>query len=127
MTGRFLVGGSVAPIDWVSTWVIQSTVLLAAGLLAGRWLRRCGPAVQSTLYRTTMAAVILCPIASMAMAAMGFSGLVIHLPGTIGGEPTRGGIPDRDRHRLRTIAEREASPNEIVPVRTSGATVAAEL
>src|SRR6516162_9006276 len=103
MTGRFLVGGSVAPIDWVSTWVIQSTVLLAAGLLAGRLLRRCGPAVQSTLYRTTLAAVVLCPVASMAMAAMGFSGVMIHWPGAMGGDTTAGVITDQDRDRPRTL------------------------
>ncbi len=42
-------------------------------------MRRRGPAVQSALYRTTLGAVMLCPVASMTMAAMGFDGLLIRL------------------------------------------------
>ena len=52
MTWNMLTVGSVAPIDGFLTWLVQSTVLLTVGLLAGRLLRRRGPAVQSTLYRT---------------------------------------------------------------------------
>src|SRR5579883_3377019 len=115
MTGRFLAAGSVAALDLVATWLIQSTVLLAAGLLAGRLLRRRGPAIQSAWYRTTLAAVLFCPIASMAMAAMGFSGLVLHWPSTIASEPARGTIADPDRDRLRSIAERDVNPIEIDP------------
>ncbi len=119
MTGRFLAAGSVAALDLVATWLIQSTVLLAAGLLAGRLLRRRGPAIQSAWYRTTLAAVLFCPIASMAMAAMGFSGLVLHWPSTIASEPARGTIADPDRDRLRSIAERDVNPIEIDPAQMS--------
>ena len=81
MTWQFLAAGSLIPAGLVLTWLIQSTVFLAVGLLAGRFLmRKWGPAVQSALYRTILGAVILCPIASMSMAAMGFSGLLIRLP-----------------------------------------------
>ena len=80
MTGQFLAAGPWAPAGLVLTWLIQSTVLLAAGLLAGRLLRKRGPAVQSALYRATLGAVILCPVASVSMAAMGFGGLLIRLP-----------------------------------------------
>ena len=51
------------------TWLVQSSVLLALGLLAGRLLRRSGPAVQSGVYRTTLAAVLICPVASVALSA----------------------------------------------------------
>ena len=80
MTWQFLAAGSLIPAGLVLTWLIQSTVLLAVGLLAGHLLRKRGPAVQSALYRTTLGAVILCPVASVSMAAMGFSGLLIRLP-----------------------------------------------
>src|SRR5262249_34069382 len=81
MTWKMLAAGSVAPIDEVLTWLIQSTVLLTVGLLAGRFLKGRGPAVQSALYRPILVAVWVCPIASMAIAAMGFRGLVIRVPG----------------------------------------------
>src|SRR5271167_5216816 len=80
MTWQFLAAGPLLPAGLVLTWLIQSTVLLAIGLLAGHLLRRRGPAVQSALYRTTLGAVILCPVASVAITAMGFSGLLIRLP-----------------------------------------------
>ena len=50
---------------------IQSTVLLVVGLTVGRLLRRSGPAVQSGIYRTTLAAVLCCPIAAMVLAGTG--------------------------------------------------------
>ena len=62
--------GSMAAAELALTCVIQSTVLLVVGLLAGRLLRQSGPAVQSTVYRTTLAAVLLCPSASMLLAAL---------------------------------------------------------
>jgi beta-lactamase regulating signal transducer with metallopeptidase domain/protocatechuate 3,4-dioxygenase beta subunit len=80
MTSKLLTAGSVAPIDAVLTWLIQSTVLLTVGLLAGRFLKGRGPVVQSALYRTVLVAVFLSPVASMAIAAMGFPGLVIRVP-----------------------------------------------
>ncbi len=83
MTWQWFAAGSLASTGLVLTWPIQSTVLLAAGLLAGRITRKQGPAVQSALYRATLVAVILCPVASMTMAAMGFDGLLIRLPGGI--------------------------------------------
>ena len=80
MTWRTIMAGSSAPAESLLTWLVQSTALLAIGLLVGRSSRRWGPAVQSAVYRTTLGAVLLCPIASIALAAMGFSGLVLRLP-----------------------------------------------
>ena len=80
MIWHFLAAGSWNAAGLILTGLIQSTVLLAVGLLAGRLLRKRGPAVQSALYRTTLGAVILCPIASLSMAAMGFDGMLIQLP-----------------------------------------------
>ncbi len=62
------------------TWLVQSSVLLMLGLLAGRLLRRSGPAMQSCVYRTTLAAVLICPLASAALSAVGFDALSLRLP-----------------------------------------------
>ena len=86
MTWQFLATSSWNAAGLILTWLIQSTVLLAVGLLAGRLLRKRGPAVQSALYRTTLAAVLLCPVASMSTAAMGFHGLLIQLPAPVVGD-----------------------------------------
>jgi beta-lactamase regulating signal transducer with metallopeptidase domain/protocatechuate 3,4-dioxygenase beta subunit len=80
MTWRLLVTGPLSPANFALTWLLQSTVLLAFGLIAGRLLKRSGPAVQSAWYRTTLAAVLLCPSASMLLTTMGFTGLMVHLP-----------------------------------------------
>jgi hypothetical protein len=39
-------------------WIVHSMVLLVAGLLAGRVVWRSGPAVQSGVYRTTLAVAL---------------------------------------------------------------------
>ncbi len=80
MTWQAITAGSSAPAELLLTWLVQSSALLAIGLILGRVSRRWGPAVQSAVYRTTLAAVLLCPIVSLAMAAMGFGGLVLRLP-----------------------------------------------
>jgi beta-lactamase regulating signal transducer with metallopeptidase domain/protocatechuate 3,4-dioxygenase beta subunit len=80
MTWQFLAFGPWNAAGMILNGAVQSTVLLAVALLAGRLLRRRGPAVQSALYRTTLVAVILCPVASMTMAAVGFNGVLIRLP-----------------------------------------------
>jgi beta-lactamase regulating signal transducer with metallopeptidase domain/protocatechuate 3,4-dioxygenase beta subunit len=61
------------------TWIVQSTVLLASGLLAGRLVRNSGPAVQSAVYRTTLAAVLVCPVATALMTWAGFDGFNLRL------------------------------------------------
>ncbi|OJW05644.1 MAG: hypothetical protein BGO49_22265 [Planctomycetales bacterium 71-10] len=58
-------------------WLVRSTALLAAGLVAGRLLRRRGPAVQSAVYRATLAAVLACPAASALLGAMGVAGFAL--------------------------------------------------
>ena len=102
MSWRMLTTSSVAPIDGYLTWLVQSSVLLAVGLLAGRLLRRRGPAVQSTLYRTILVAVFLTPVASMAIAAMGFPGLVIWVPSAAADDKIE--VADRGPARVGPIA-----------------------
>jgi beta-lactamase regulating signal transducer with metallopeptidase domain/protocatechuate 3,4-dioxygenase beta subunit len=83
MTWQFLTAGPLTPAGLALTWFLQSTVLLADGLVAGHLMRKLGPAVQSALYRTTLAAVVLCPVASALMAAIGFNALRIPLPAPV--------------------------------------------
>ena len=107
MTSKLLAAGSVAPIDEVLTWLIQSTVLLTVGLLAGRFVKGRGPAVQSALYRTTLVAVLVCPIASMTIAAMGFPGLVIRVPSMAASDKIE--VVDRGPDRVGPIARQGSS------------------
>jgi beta-lactamase regulating signal transducer with metallopeptidase domain len=80
MTWDLLVGGSKSVAEFGLTWLCQSSALLALGLVAGRLLRRQGPAVQSAAYRTTLLAVLVCPIASTLLARAGFDGITLRLP-----------------------------------------------
>jgi beta-lactamase regulating signal transducer with metallopeptidase domain len=61
-------------------WLLQSSVLLVLGLAAGRLARGRGPAIQSAVYRTTLAAVLVCPIASAMLGAAGVDGFSLRLP-----------------------------------------------
>ena len=70
------------------TWLVQSSVLLTLGLLAGWLFRRSGPAMQSCVYRTTLAAVLVCPFASAALGIAGFDGFSLRLPATTSQGPT---------------------------------------
>src|SRR5205814_1440406 len=61
-------------------WLIQSTLLIAGGLAVGYLLRRRGSAVQSAIYRTTFAAVLVCPLATWALSLLGVSGWSLAMP-----------------------------------------------
>ena len=63
--------------------LLQSTVLISVGLLAGWLLRSYGSAVQSAIYRATLAAVFLCPLAGIVLDSCGATGWTINLPETI--------------------------------------------
>src|SRR3954470_7405752 len=81
------------------TWLLQSSALLALGLLAGRLLRRTGPAVQSGVYRTTLVAVLVCPLASTFLASMGYEGPDLRLTG-----PSAGGTRAADGTAVASVA-----------------------
>lgn len=61
-------------------WFVQSSLLLGVGLVIGRLLRSRGPAAQSVIYRTTLVAVLVCPLATWTLALTGVSGWSIDLP-----------------------------------------------
>src|SRR6478752_2934149 len=73
------------------TWLVQSSILLILGLAAGRLLKRSGPAVQSAVYRTTFAAVLVCPAASAVLAARGYDRLTLRVSSSAFGEPVEPG------------------------------------
>ena len=59
---------------------LQSTLLIALGLLAGWVLRTRGAAVQSAVYRITLAAALACPLVAPLLSAAGIPGLHVNLP-----------------------------------------------
>ncbi|MHC4406864.1 MAG: M56 family metallopeptidase, partial [Planctomycetota bacterium] len=71
---------SYASVEYAAGLLLQSTVLLGIGLAAGRLVRSRGAALESAVYRTTLAAVILCPAASLVFQAAGVEGLTVALP-----------------------------------------------
>jgi beta-lactamase regulating signal transducer with metallopeptidase domain len=116
---------SLVPTDFALTWLVQSTLLLGAGLLAGKLLKTRGPAVLSIVYRTTLVAALLCPFASVALAGMGFPGFAIRLHdrreggsaevGTLGS--SSGAVPaDRD-HMDRAVfrSGSDSTPRDPLP------------
>src|SRR5690349_20350856 len=80
MTWQTISGGALLASEFALNWLIQSTVLLAVGLVAGRLLRPAGAAVQSAAYRATLAAVLACPVASAALLGAGVDGVRLRPP-----------------------------------------------
>ena len=61
-------------IEFATNWLVQSTLLIAIGLLIARLMRRQGSAAASMIYRTTLVAVLICPLATWALGQAGVSG-----------------------------------------------------
>lgn len=107
MGWEIVTRGPGAPADLALGWLIHSTVLLAAGLLAGRALRRRGgAAVLSAVYRTTLVAVLLCPAAPVLLALAGYQGITIRLP---------------DRGTSETVTLETPAPREVANTGRAGA------
>lgn len=70
---------AVYMVELAATWWLQSLILLLIGFLVASSLRRRGPAVQSVVYRVTLGAILLCPIASQLLTASGVSLFTIDL------------------------------------------------
>lgn len=58
----------------------QSALLAGAGLFVAWILRHKGAALRSAVLRVTLAAILVCPLASLALKAMGVPGLAFDLP-----------------------------------------------
>lgn len=72
-TQTMLLDSASAAAGFACNWLLQSTLLIAAGLLLGRIARRRGAAVQSVVYRTTLVAVLVCPLATSLLARANFA------------------------------------------------------
>jgi beta-lactamase regulating signal transducer with metallopeptidase domain len=96
------------------TWLVQSSAVLVLGLLAGRMLRRSGPAVESGVYRTTLAAILICPVASVALNAAGFESLSLRLPAPAARVPAPQPVPPPEPAPIEPAA---AASESIVDLR----------
>ena len=56
-------------------WFVQSSLLIGLGLGVAWLLRGRGAAVQSAVYRTTLIAVLVCPLLTCVLSLIGVSGL----------------------------------------------------
>lgn len=65
--------------QFATNWLIQSTLLIAFGILLAKLLQNRGAAVQSLVYRTTLAAVLICPVTTWALSCVGVSGWSISI------------------------------------------------
>ncbi len=74
-----IMSAAAGAVEFAINWLVQSTLLIIAGLLLARYLQRKGAAVQSLIYRTTLVAVLLCPIATWGLGRIGVSGWSITL------------------------------------------------
>lgn len=63
--------------DFAVHILLQSTLLIAVGLLAVRFCGRHKPAVQSTILRVTLIAVLFCPLASLTLSNIGITGYAL--------------------------------------------------
>ncbi|MAD81069.1 MAG: hypothetical protein CMJ50_09545 [Planctomycetaceae bacterium] len=88
-----LLRASSGLVSFGVNWLLQSTLLIAAGLLAVRALHRLGPAAKSAVYRTYLVAVVLCPLATFALSIGGVSGWTLDLPTPYVFEPVRDPTP----------------------------------
>lgn len=75
-----LVDGGRIVIGFAANWLVQSTALIAVGLIVGRLIRRRGSAAQSAVYRMTLLAALACPLASCGLALVGVSGWSLEMP-----------------------------------------------
>ena len=71
---------SFVAIEFALNWFLQSSLLILLGTLAAHLLRQHGSAVQSAIYRTTLVAVLVCPLATWGLSQAGVSGWSVRLP-----------------------------------------------
>jgi beta-lactamase regulating signal transducer with metallopeptidase domain len=89
--------------------LVQSSLIIVAGLLATRLLRSHGAAVQSTVLRVTLIAVVACPLASRLLATAGVSGFAVELP--IARVESAQAIPKVHALSIADSSEIEVSPD----------------
>ena len=75
-----MLDASAAVVQFAANWLVQSALLIAIGLAMGRLVARRGSAAQSAVYRTTLAAVLVCPLATWLLSAAGATGWSLAMP-----------------------------------------------
>lgn len=75
-----LLNAASEVVGFAGNWLLQSTLLITVGLAVGWLARRRGSAVQSAVYRTTLAGVLVCPLATWLLALSGASGWSLAMP-----------------------------------------------
>src|SRR4029079_864891 len=75
-----LLDGGRTALGLAVNLLIQSTLLIAGGLAVGYVLRARGSAVQSAVYRTTLIAALVCPLATFTLSCLGVSGWSLTMP-----------------------------------------------
>ena len=75
-----MLDAATAAVEFAANWLLQSSLLIAIGLTVGTLLARRGSAVQSAVYRTTLLAVLVCPLAGWALWMSGVSGWSLAVP-----------------------------------------------
>lgn len=88
-----LLDAAGAVAAFAANWFLQSTLLIAAGLGIAWLARRRGAAEQSAIYRTTLAAVLVCPLATLLFSLSGVSGWSLPMPATWDNKPTNSSLP----------------------------------
>ncbi len=75
----WFVGVSFGLVELGVCLLVQTTVLIPLGLIAGRLARGKGAALQSAIYRTTLAAAMFCPVATLVLGALGVENFGLRL------------------------------------------------
>ena len=99
-------------------WFVQSTLLMSAGLLVAWLFRTRGSAFQSVVYRTTLCAVLLGPVVSLAMAFCGLEGWSMKLPQTFAlnhADVTIESLPSHDQ-TIRLPQESDVAFDRSAPI-----------
>jgi beta-lactamase regulating signal transducer with metallopeptidase domain/uncharacterized GH25 family protein len=98
-----LLDAAVATVGFAFNWLLQSTLVIAAGLACGWLMRRRGSALQSAVYRTTLVAALVCPLATSLLALCGVSGWSVEMPVAWTYEQVRGAAPVASAAPPRTM------------------------
>ncbi len=98
-----------------ANWLVQSSLLLVVGFSVGRLLRGRGSAVQSTIYRTTLVAVLACPLVTWMLAMAGIPGSSINLPAAWAFRDSKGATLLADANPSRPVLNSPGLGGVIAP------------
>lgn len=95
-------------IEFALNWLLQSSLLIVVGLVIGKLFSQWGSAIQSAVYRTTMVAVLICPIATLCLSQTGVTGWSVELPGNWGQQQATNEAVETGRPTHAIVAENTA-------------------